>query len=1216
MKILRIEIQNLNSLKSQTPFVVDFEQSPFNDVGLFAITGPTGAGKTTLLDAITIALYHKVPRFNAGSPAKLEDVVSHGAHEAASLVIFENNSIRYEASWSMRLYSKTGKKLSNSQTEVRLKDLTNNKILGEKINEVKLAIEKATQLTYEQFLRSVLLAQGEFAAFLSAKNTEKGDLLEQITGEGIYKKIGELISQRQRNEFVTLEKIKSKINSEDILSADVRTELETEVQAKNEEFIQLEKEQKELAVFANWYEKQKAWEAKKQKNEQEFERLIQDTTSIQPDLNRFELYEKTLPFQAELAEKNRLKKEISSALANQEKTKTNIDLLSIQEKEKQKTQADLEKIKLQKEKIYADFIPKMEEISKYDTHILNATEKNQKLAKEQQNLNAELESIKTISANENKSFQEVKTKISAQEVFLTKNEAIFRLEKELNPWSNLLSELKRIKLASDKESKSHAQKLENKAALLLKLEQTKVKLVPLQLNITSVKESLSAIEKQSTDFSIEKIIRQKKEIGERISALNKGIELQKSIQKIKNELDQVKVELLGKTKESEELEKQIDLEKVQLEIFRTQVLDAEKILELERKIHDFELERSKLKDGEPCALCGSTSHPFAENFKQVILSESEELVKNRKNQFDQLSEKIQKLNTEIQVILSRIKDLKVIQAEKETDLNSTSIDFDALKLNLQIEEKLTDLLALESKKLEEIESQEKQAISLQRQKNEKTAEISTLTEGISELEKNIASLEADLKFETQTIDELDQHISQKEIEIKEILAQFKADFSRLNLEFESIEKIEVQLKSWSEIVVSFLKIKEEKLVLEKEQEKYKQRIENHLLSIERIENQIKTHSSEIEMNLEFLESEKIKRANLLPLTISVDEKRKTLESDKNEADSLFKIAKQAHEDIKNELIKLKSIFETIGNQLVLLQEEYNLQFENITQKIPESHFNSLEELEAALLEETQIQRLKAQKENLEKRKTELETNLKNLLSEQAEFSSQKPAIESEILVEKQRDLNEKIADLLRYQGELKTKIEIDDQIKNRNKEVISEIEKQEGILATWNKLMNLLGGSKMAFNTYVQRLTLKNLIRYANVHLFKLNKRYSLGMSESYKTGEELSFHLVDHFQADQIRFVDTSSGGEKFIISLALALGLSDLSSRQVRIDSLFIDEGFGTLDSETLETVISCLETLQADGKMIGVISHVENMKERIQTQVQIHKKSNGTSVLEITA
>ncbi len=132
--------------------------------------------------------------------------------------------------------------------------------------------------------------------------------------------------------------------------------------------------------------------------------------------------------------------------------------------------------------------------------------------------------------------------------------------------------------------------------------------------------------------------------------------------------------------------------------------------------------------------------------------------------------------------------------------------------------------------------------------------------------------------------------------------------------------------------------------------------------------------------------------------------------------------------------------------------------------------------------------------------------------------------------------------------------------------------------------------------------------------MFKLNRRYSLKINDTFKKGEELSFVLVDHFQTGRTRPVDTTSGGEKFLISLALALGLSDLASNNVKIDSLFIDEGFGTLDPNMLETVISTLETLQSEGKMIGVISHVENLKERISTQIQVIKNSNGISTIEI--
>ena len=142
-----------------------------------------------------------------------------------------------------------------------------------------------------------------------------------------------------------------------------------------------------------------------------------------------------------------------------------------------------------------------------------------------------------------------------------------------------------------------------------------------------------------------------------------------------------------------------------------------------------------------------------------------------------------------------------------------------------------------------------------------------------------------------------------------------------------------------------------------------------------------------------------------------------------------------------------------------------------------------------------------------------------------------------------------------------------------------------------------------------QSYTLNLLLLHANKHLSYLSKRYKL-----QQVPDTLALQVIDCDMCDEIRTVYSLSGGESFLISLALALGLSSLSSNNLKVESLFIDEGFGSLDADSLRTAMEALEQLQMQGRKIGVISHVQEMSERISVQVQVHKKINGKSVLTV--
>jgi exonuclease SbcC len=198
-------------------------------------------------------------------------------------------------------------------------------------------------------------------------------------------------------------------------------------------------------------------------------------------------------------------------------------------------------------------------------------------------------------------------------------------------------------------------------------------------------------------------------------------------------------------------------------------------------------------------------------------------------------------------------------------------------------------------------------------------------------------------------------------------------------------------------------------------------------------------------------------------------------------------------------------------------------------------------------------------------------------------------------------------------GSLEQQIKNDDEAKKRRETGGAELQAAEAEALRWGRLKELIGSADGAkFSRFAQSLTLRQLIGLANEHLQVLAERYRLMAAE----GDELDLRIVDLYQANVDRPMESLSGGESFLASLALALGLSELASRHHPIDSLFIDEGFGTLDSETLEIALSALENLRSRGKTIGLISHVDLLKERLTTQVRVIRGAGGTSRIEVVA
>lgn len=340
-------------------------------------------------------------------------------------------------------------------------------------------------------------------------------------------------------------------------------------------------------------------------------------------------------------------------------------------------------------------------------------------------------------------------------------------------------------------------------------------------------------------------------------------------------------------------------------------------------------------------------------------------------------------------------------------------------------------------------------------------------------------------------------------------------------------------------------------------------------------------------------------------------------------------------------------------------EEKRLQQIINSAELAERQAKNLEENEHIKLRnlESQIQLLE---KNLQTRKPELEESqnifkqalqTNNFLQETDFLQAQIHVSEREILSKKAKSLHEKHAliteqlktcetDLIKKNQQTLTPKSLEDIIQEKeqltneydalqnnitilNKQLLDNeqakinqskhsiaLDKQRKELDKWHTMNTLIGSADgKKFRTFAQGLTFDTMVSHANKQLEKMTDRYHLQRSKK----EPLELDVIDHYQAGDIRSIKNLSGGECFIVSLSLALGLSKMSSKNVRVDSLFLDEGFGTLDEESLETALNALSSLHEEDKLIGMISHVPALKNRISTHIQINRKHSGRSVIQ---
>lgn len=1213
MKIINVKFKNLNSL--QGVHEISFDSPPFTDSGLFAITGPTGSGKTTILDAITVALYGRVHRHQRN----VEEIMSRHTYECYSEVVFEIKSRQYRARWSLnRANKKADGKLQAEKME--LATLPEGTLTGQTLTAVKAEIIELCGLDYEQFLRSVILSQGDFTAFLKARDNERCELLEKITGSFIYSKVSVKVFKRQAEELSLMTRLKDKMNEEKLLPADEKNTLQTQLTGKTELEVLFKAEQAALVRKIQWLDTVASLEVKKsaaadsltgakqllEQNQHNFTRLSEHQQAVKflPDLTRIE---------AKSEEIKKLENLVASTMNELEPAKDELSHAGIASEQAEAA------VKIANE-AYVLMEPLIQLTEQLDADIRHTAVKISQAGETLANARAENAAVTAGQSAALAAATAARAQAGHLESWLQEHENARNLERDLPSISRNGQELAAMDLArkkiagqlADESSQLSALELQitNLTALVTESEKASnvnrnlLSTLNSRLEIESAGQTVREMESAITDLNL---LIQNCEKAYRLAA-----------EFIRNSADQA---VAGdKLREMNTLHAALRLSRAALaeekDLTLIKLAAAKEVLQAEQRFQRYDEVRATLVPGSPCPLCGSVSHPFAGESHEEIYP----LAENRVREFEIMLLDVTRVLEDAGL---KENSAQLSSQERVAEISRLAADSDRLTEEFnEVNNSFPKRLLISRPAVIQAVIQNKRILLadlLQRLNSLKllTGELNTAVLSQSQLQGIIARDEEKLNglYEKCSLlkrqaELLGQALAEAEIRLRHLIQETRILIQYYGLEFsiETLPAQRVELTEYSALYKSTLEQHHEihlrLAALDAEQE--------HLCSTLAVQ----------ETGIRLAEKIVIQEQNQEVMLL---ERRRELLADKSTADertrylSAIRQKTELKDDCRSLLQEKTGRLAQLGKSIkeyaethLLLKGELSQVTENLRTELQKRKLPDIEELGSLVLQEDEARQLVSLEKETLNAISHAENTYAALTAELvAVCQEQLTTALGPVLIDALSEQEDKLAELNQEIGRIRQILHEDNRAREKFEQLALETEIQRMEFSRWNRLSSLIGSADgKKFSKFAQGLTLARLTDLANVHLTRLSDRYQI-----LKTvNEDLGLSIIDLHQADAVRPMSTLSGGESFLVSLALAFGLSDLASRKVKIDTLFIDEGFGTLDADTLDTAISALENLQATGKTIGIISHVEALKDRISVQIQLSRQTGGTSIIKL--
>jgi len=1215
MQILKLSFENINSLKGA--WTIDFQAPDFRS-GIFAIVGPTGSGKTTILDAICLALYGHTPRIGSITQ-NANEVMNRDCDSCRSSLEFQTLSGRYRATWSQKKqknFDKTGKYGQVVSTMEKFEDgcwipITD----GSKVTSKKQEVQKIIGLSFDQFKRSVMLSQGDFAAFLKSKPNEKAQTLEQITGTQIYSLLSTKVYDLAEEQKKLFEDKQREVELSPVLDDAV-------VLTKQEQLKGITEEAKVLETQISKIEKESRWISETAELRNQFLRVKAELERLKENRNEFfrkenvvrlaEHAQNILPIFNTLIDKQSLRED-----SIKEKSAAENELVNATKSLKEKdfnfkaAEEALNNENLQKPKKLALF----SQIESLDAEI-SPLIKSSRLAQEEKiklenetadckdHLNKAKEDIRKLEEDREKRDLERKEDIKGAFLYQRKDE----LRDCKITAETLSAALADAEGKADKASETV--KSQEKEAEALRIRKEKIASV-IEADKVLLKEAEKRLSEILDGKTLDELTQEQLSFSEQIplleavkSALKAVCDQKEEIVRQEDVMQRDSAELDNWSSKKEGYEKEIQ-----------SLTSRQEELEALVQIDELTKVRAELKEGEPCPVCGSLEHPFAANLPPevatakerlaVVKEESTDLQKNQK----EADRKIDVLKDRILVSEKRLKELR-----KNLDLAEEELTLKCGRAGLTREGVTEEAAAVLITKKESLLIDIKKRIAKARDAESKAAaakeKIAGTTEELHRAEMVFSNAQTKFESAKSLLAQAQTGREKARTELEQFWRKTAKEYGSVITDGELFAHNPELFKRWIAKAAKYEELLESCREIENSLAIKKGTLPGLVESVERLEKGSREKSDQAAELQTELKTKQLQRDKLFGT--------KLVEIERKAYERLLSQLAEAKDQAYENLSKARSVQAAAEQRLKTAEQRSAEAEKNLlsaktewTDALKKEKFESEEDWRRARLDSEAINALhkeitdyKAQSRSAADRFSEADKKL-------AEKESQKLTDKSlEVLEAEKREASAEKEKLLEQKGELQKELKTDEEARIKRAGIEDELKKLKHQVAVWDRLNTLVGSSSGdKYRRYVQSLVLLTLLKNANVELTKLHSRYRLA-----KGGGDMEIKVIDSDLADQERPTDNLSGGETFIVSLALALGLAQMASNNVRIDSLFLDEGFGTLDDDSLEKALNALSSLNAQGKTVGLISHVDQIKERISSKIVVKRSAQpGVSRLE---